>query len=99
MHWAENAYAVLEQADALVILTEWNEFRALALDRVKSAMRRPLVLDLRNVYRPDEMGRAGLVYYSIGRTPVNGPPLAAPTGPVTAPTDGASPQAVSAAIG
>jgi UDPglucose 6-dehydrogenase len=64
---------VLDQADALVIVTEWNEFRALALDRVKAAMRRPLVLDLRNVYRPEEMGRAGLVYYSIGRPPVNVP--------------------------
>ena len=72
--------ATVRNADALVILTEWNEFRALALDRVKEAMRRPLVLDLRNVYRPEEMARVGLVYYSIGRPPVNGAPLGAPNG-------------------
>ena len=100
VHWAADAYAVLEQADALVILTEWNEFRALALDRVKAAMRRPLVLDLRNVYRPDEMGRAGLVYYSIGRNPVNGPPLAASSAPPTpAGSNGASAHAAGAAVG
>jgi UDPglucose 6-dehydrogenase len=75
VEWADDAYGALEGADALVILTEWNQFRALDLARVKAALRRPLVLDLRNVYRPQDMREAGFVYYSIGRSAVNGPAL------------------------
>ena len=50
-----------------MILTEWDPFRALDLDRVKALMRRPVVVDLRNVYRPDELRRRGFHYASIGR--------------------------------
>src|SRR3954454_6974725 len=66
-----DAYAAMDGADALVLITEWNEFRGLDLGRVKSLLRRPLVIDLRNIYRPEEMTEAGLVYHSIGRPPTN----------------------------
>jgi UDPglucose 6-dehydrogenase len=62
-----SAYDVAEAADALVIITEWDQFRALDLDRVKLLMRAPLVVDLRNIYRPDEMRARGFDYRSIGR--------------------------------
>ena len=63
-----DAYQAIEGADALVLLTEWNEFRALDLARVKSLLRAPVVIDLRNIYQPEEMADAGFVYHSIGRT-------------------------------
>jgi UDPglucose 6-dehydrogenase len=63
----EGPYACAEGADALVIVTEWEEFRALDLDRLKEVMRAPVVVDLRNIYRPDEMTRRGFVYESVGR--------------------------------
>ena len=53
--------------DVLVILTEWDQFRAMDLDRVKQIMRRPLVVDLRNIYRPAEMAAKGFEYKSVGR--------------------------------
>jgi UDPglucose 6-dehydrogenase len=65
-----DAYAALEGADGVVILTEWNEFRALDLEAAKRLLRRPLMVDLRNIYRPDEMAKIGFVYVSIGRPPV-----------------------------
>jgi UDPglucose 6-dehydrogenase len=61
------AYEAAEGADALVILTEWDQFRALDLDRVKLLMKAPVVVDLRNVYKPSEMVRRGFTYASIGR--------------------------------
>ncbi|HEY4030028.1 MAG TPA: UDP binding domain-containing protein, partial [Caulobacteraceae bacterium] len=60
-------YDAAENADALVIITEWDQFRALDLDRVKLLMRAPLVVDLRNIYRPDEMRARGFDYRSVGR--------------------------------
>jgi UDPglucose 6-dehydrogenase len=65
--YAENAYACLRGADALVIVTEWDAFRALDLARVKALLKRPLVVDLRNIYRPEEMARRGFTYVSVGR--------------------------------
>ena len=62
-----NPYDVAQDADVLVIITEWDQFRALDLDRVKLLMRRPLVVDLRNVYRPAEMKARGFEYRSVGR--------------------------------
>ncbi|MGH7092769.1 MAG: UDP binding domain-containing protein, partial [Stellaceae bacterium] len=50
-----------------VLLTEWNEFRGLDLGRVRELLRAPLVIDLRNIYDPQEMAAVGLVYHSIGR--------------------------------
>jgi len=60
-------YACIEGADAMLILTEWDQFRALDLDRVKKALRNPMVIDLRNIYRPAELAAKGLSYVSVGR--------------------------------
>lgn len=65
--WAADEYDAMTGADCVVILTEWNVFRALQLDRVKALMKQPLMVDLRNVYNPDEMAAAGFVYHSVGR--------------------------------
>ena len=61
------AYEAAEGADALVIITEWDQFRALDLDRLKLLLKSPTVVDLRNVYKPAEMVRHGFTYASIGR--------------------------------
>ena len=63
----KDAYEALDGADGVVILTEWNEFRALDLPRVKSLLKTPLMVDLRNIYRPAQMAEAGFHYISVGR--------------------------------
>ena len=63
----DGPYAAVEEADALVIITEWDQFRALDLDRVKLLMRSPVVIDLRNIYRPDDMRARGFRYTGVGR--------------------------------
>jgi UDPglucose 6-dehydrogenase len=63
----EDAYEPLKDADGVVILTEWNEFRALDLPRMKSLLKQPLMVDLRNIYRPGIMAEAGFNYVSVGR--------------------------------
>jgi UDPglucose 6-dehydrogenase len=65
--WCEDAYSAIEGADALVILTEWNEFRALDLGRVRRSLKTPVVVDLRNVYDPGEMVELGFRYSCVGR--------------------------------
>jgi UDPglucose 6-dehydrogenase len=60
-------YDAAEGADAVVILTEWDQFRALDLDRLRAIMREPLVIDLRNIYRPAEMRASGFRYVGVGR--------------------------------
>jgi UDPglucose 6-dehydrogenase len=77
LNTATDAYAVAEQADALVIVTEWDEFRALDLAKLASRMRGNLLVDLRNVYDPDEAERAGLNYRGLGRAGSRTPPLRA----------------------
>jgi UDPglucose 6-dehydrogenase len=67
--WCEGAYETMEGADALVIVTEWNAFRALDLARVKRLMKAPVMIDLRNIYDPEEMSAAGFRYASVGRPP------------------------------
>jgi UDPglucose 6-dehydrogenase len=62
-----NSYETMEGADALVLITEWNEFRALDLDRVKALLKTPTVIDLRNIYKPADMAAAGFFYFSVGR--------------------------------
>jgi UDPglucose 6-dehydrogenase len=64
---ATDPYACIEGADAMLILTEWDQFRALDLDRVKTALRSPIVVDLRNIYRPGDVAAKGLTYVSVGR--------------------------------
>lgn len=71
VEFAEDAYGVAAQADALVIVTEWNMFRALDFGRLKAAMTTPLLVDLRNIYRKEEVQRHGFKYRSIGRPDEN----------------------------
>ncbi len=70
--WCENEYETVEDADILVILTEWNAYRGLDLDIVREKMRTPVIADLRNIYRIDEMAGKGFKYSSVGRPPVDG---------------------------
>ena len=65
--YARDAYDCVTGADVAVLVTEWDAFRALDMDRVRGAMAKPVLVDLRNVYRPDEMARRGIDYRSIGR--------------------------------
>lgn len=67
VEWCDDAYATLPDADVVVIITEWNEFRLLDFQRVKSLMKRAVMVDLRNIYNPDEMAAAGFHYTCIGR--------------------------------
>ena len=72
VNWCESSYEALEGADVVALVTEWNEFRALDLERVKASMSNPVMVDLRNIYNPEEMVDAGFEYYCIGRTVENG---------------------------
>ena len=74
--YCDNAYEAAKGAEAVVIATEWEQFRALDLDRLRSVMARPVIVDLRNVYRPEDMRKRGFAYASIGRPPTMVPPLA-----------------------
>ena len=74
--YATDPYACVDGAEALVIVTEWDAFRALDLDRIAALLRRPVVVDLRNIYPPEEMRRRGFTYFSIGRPPVRAKPKA-----------------------
>ena len=72
--YADDAYSAARGADALVIVTEWNQFRALDFARLKSVMKSPVLVDLRNIYRHDEVTKHGFAYTSIGR-PMDGAEL------------------------
>ncbi|ETR78240.1 UDP-glucose 6-dehydrogenase [Afipia sp. P52-10] len=65
--YCNDAYSCAKGADALVIVTEWEQFRALDLKRLKAELAQPVVVDLRNIYRPDEMAALGFAYESVGR--------------------------------
>jgi len=68
--YCESPYEAAAGADAVVLVTEWNEFKFLNLERLRAAMRRPVVFDGRNVWEPERMRRLGFEYHSIGRKPV-----------------------------
>ena len=68
MQLAEDAYDLAEGCDAIVVCTEWNEFRHLDMDRIRRAMRTPVIYDGRNIYDPDTMARLGFRYYAVGRS-------------------------------
>ena len=68
LDYRKDTYDALDGADGVVILTEWNEFRALDFGRVKKTLKSPLMVDLRNIYRPAQMRDAGFQYISVGRT-------------------------------
>ncbi len=67
VQWCVDAYDAMTGADCLVIVTEWNEFRALDLGRMRQLLRQKLIVDLRNVYNPADMAAQGFTYHSIGR--------------------------------
>jgi len=68
--FCESAYEAAAGADGVALLTEWNEFKYLNLDRLRGLLRRRLIFDARNLYEPERMRRLGFEYYSIGRKPV-----------------------------
>ncbi|MDH5423314.1 MAG: nucleotide sugar dehydrogenase, partial [Acidimicrobiia bacterium] len=70
--FCDDAYQVARGADALVIVTEWNQFRALELTKLRSLLAEPVIVDLRNIYEPARMAAAGFRYVSVGRPPVGG---------------------------
>ena len=65
--WKNNTYDCIKSTDAIVLITEWNEFRALDLDKVKMLLNSPVIIDLRNIYKPASMNELGFKYVSIGR--------------------------------
>ena len=67
IHYAKEPNEALQQADALIVCTEWNLFRNLDIPLFKSSMQKPLIFDGRNVFDPQEMEAAGISYFSIGR--------------------------------
>jgi UDPglucose 6-dehydrogenase len=67
IEYSTNQYAILENADALAIITDWNEYRNPDFDRIKAALKNPLIVDGRNLYRPDRMAAAGISYIPLGR--------------------------------
>jgi UDPglucose 6-dehydrogenase len=67
INYFDDAYSCIAKADAMVILTEWEQFRALDFSRIKAAMKSPLIVDLRNIYNPIEVARHGFRYECIGR--------------------------------
>jgi UDPglucose 6-dehydrogenase len=72
IRYHRNNYDALDRADALIIVTEWNEFRRPDFERIRATMKIPVVFDGRNIFEPDEMRELGFTYYSIGRPAVNG---------------------------
>ena len=70
VEYCQSSYEAAEGADAVAIVTEWNEFKLLNLERLRGLLRRPLVFDGRNIYEPERMRRLGFEYHSIGRRPV-----------------------------
>ncbi len=73
--YCENAYDAATDCDAVAVVTEWNEFRQINLEKLRQAMRRPLLFDGRNIYNPHKVKQAGLEYYGIGRA-ANATPFA-----------------------
>ena len=67
IEFAKDEYDALSGADALVIVTEWNQFRALDMERVKSLLKSPKIADLRNIYEPEDMRSLGFEYVGVGR--------------------------------
>jgi UDPglucose 6-dehydrogenase len=65
--FCDGPYHAVDGADAMVLITEWDQFRALDLDRLKKLLKTPTVVDLRNVYQPADMKRRGFNYVSVGR--------------------------------
>ena len=67
VEWCDDMYATAKDADAIVILTEWNEFRGVDFVKLKNSMRAAVIFDFRNLYQPDDVVKAGFTYHSLGR--------------------------------
>jgi len=67
VHYAGSTYEAVEQANALLFITEWDEFKNLDFEKIKNIMANPIIIDGRNIFEPSEMKRLGFEYYSIGR--------------------------------
>ena len=65
--WSKNTYDCIKDSDAMVLVTEWNEFRALDLKKVKNLLKQPIVIDLRNIYSKEFMQEVGINYIGVGR--------------------------------
>jgi UDPglucose 6-dehydrogenase len=85
IEYCDDPYACVRGADALVIVTEWAQFRALDLERLKHEMAQPVVVDLRNIYRPDDMAALGFIYESVGRRRTSQISIVEPSGSLAAP--------------
>jgi UDPglucose 6-dehydrogenase len=72
IEYCDDPYACVKGADAMVVVTEWVQYRTLDLEQIKATMARPVIVDLRNVYRPDEVRALGFTYESVGRAPEPG---------------------------
>ena len=67
IEYAKDEYDAIKDADALVIITEWNQFRALDMEKVKNLLKEPKIADLRNIYEPEDMRELGFEYVGVGR--------------------------------
>jgi UDPglucose 6-dehydrogenase len=67
VEYCDDEYAAAESSNALVVMTEWNQFRSLDLQRLKQLMREPNLIDLRNIYEPEKVKSAGFKFVSVGR--------------------------------
>ena len=67
VEWLSDIYEAVRDSELIVILTEWNQFRALDLKKIKKLLNRPIIIDLRNIYNPKEIKNMGFKYYSLGR--------------------------------
>jgi UDPglucose 6-dehydrogenase len=95
--YCKTSYEVAEGSDALVIVTEWNEFKSLNMYRIHGSMRRPVIIDGRNVYEPAEMQRLGFIYRGMGRAsgnPLLGMSQNGANGATEARVSGALPKAI-----
>jgi UDPglucose 6-dehydrogenase len=72
IEYVDDAYACVKGADAMVVVTEWVQYRTLDLERLKAELKQPIVIDLRNIYRPEDMAAHGFTYESVGRPPLSG---------------------------
>jgi UDPglucose 6-dehydrogenase len=73
VEYASDAYACADGAEALVVMTEWSEFKEMDLTRIKALLQRPILIDLRNIFRPEAMVKHGFTYVSVGRPKIDPP--------------------------
>lgn len=70
--YCDETYETIKESDALVFMTEWNQFRSLDMEKVKSLLRQPIIFDLRNIYEPEKMEQLGFTYFGVGRRNTSG---------------------------